>query len=328
MSRPELGPAFSRPRTASRHSANRGTPRRSRSPICSSSAARSRLSAGPRRSGPRLRRARPGPTIGRPTIALRSPRSSERSRRAAPSPMRSSTHASINGSAPISTPRMGNRSNSPQASSRGSPGGEKRLSRPPLRHTHAPVKRQPLASRSSTVARSPNGSGVTPRIQSSMRATSTSTKTAFRPICLVRKVDVIGRLPAAARLGPVLVQLGPTDQGDIGEVRFMFKQDRDLARSAHVGALYCERPSVRNRICPLVLARIVQHPPHRANAGRAGLAFGREPAIARVSHRLRRAGQKAARHRRCRIWPSFPALDPPLLRPGRSARLAHLDQQV
>jgi nitrile hydratase accessory protein len=41
------------------------------------------------------------------------------------------------------------------------------------------IKRQPRPSRASTVARRPNGSGVTPRIQSSMRSTSTSTKIAF-----------------------------------------------------------------------------------------------------------------------------------------------------
>ena len=39
--------------------------------------------------------------------------------------------------------------------------------------------RQPPASRWSTVACTPNGSGVRPRTQSSMRSTSTSTKTAF-----------------------------------------------------------------------------------------------------------------------------------------------------
>jgi len=43
----------------------------------------------------------------------------------------------------------------------------------------ATTRQPPLASRSSTVARSPNGSGVTSRIQSSMRSTSTWTKIAF-----------------------------------------------------------------------------------------------------------------------------------------------------
>jgi hypothetical protein len=56
---------------------------------------------------------------------------------------------------------------------------------PPAGDDHAALgtlglKRQvPSASRSSTVVRIPNGSGVTPRIQSSMRWTLTCTKLAF-----------------------------------------------------------------------------------------------------------------------------------------------------
>jgi hypothetical protein len=149
------------------------------------------------------------------TTAPCSPRSSGCLRKTAPSPARNSMSARSNGNAPICARRTGTgrACRRHEAGLAACDGGLESLDRRcerseaihgssgavrppdpcvPLAHArvvaptifiesmhYPPTKRQPPASRSSTVARRPNGSGVTPRIQSSIRSTSTSTKIAF-----------------------------------------------------------------------------------------------------------------------------------------------------
>src|SRR6185312_736749 len=63
----------------------------------------------------------------------------------------------------------------------------------------------------------------------------------------------------------------------------VLNEDRDLARAPHICGLV-RAPIREEPDLPLILARVVQHPPHWPRMGNSGFGRSREPAIARLSH--------------------------------------------
>ena len=127
------------------------------------------------------------------------------------------------------------------------------------------TRQEPAASRSSVVVCSPNGSGVTPRIQSSSRSASTVEEGRVRPVGLRRKVRVVAFLPAAADLELVLLQGSPAGQGDEGLVGILLEDQRGHAGSPDVGGLV--RPAVGDEPKrPVVVPGLGRQPAHRAKA--------------------------------------------------------------
>ncbi len=153
------------------------------------------------------------------------------------------------------------------------------------------MRRQPSADfRSIIVVRRPNGSGVTPRIQSSMRATTTVTKMALdlsgpsgknASYAVVQRLR-ISRFPSARFAFPVRATKTSSAAS--------WKTTETLVGATHVGHL--GRVAIGDEAeCPLILVGVARNSSHRPGPETTLVVVGYKPTKAHLFD-LVRSGSK------------------------------------